>query len=168
VAGGTASELAGGSFANGARSAAFQQLFNEAMHAVAKDMIPSKFIVLRGKTQNKIYYTKYYYQLENKEGESLTGSGYSAEEHIKTIYTKGAPVNKIVSTKYLLLRNGMLEDTIGLSFSPRNNVNINYMVHQTFTIKYQREIYHLSTVFAHHIQISEGIAVYMTTTTVVP
>ena len=36
VAGGTASELAGGSFANGAESAAFQQLFNEAEHAFLK------------------------------------------------------------------------------------------------------------------------------------
>ncbi len=34
VLGGTVSELAGGSFANGARSAAFQQLFNEAEHRI--------------------------------------------------------------------------------------------------------------------------------------
>jgi RHS repeat-associated protein len=43
VAGGTASELAGGSFANGAWSAAFQQLFNEGMHALSQEQARARY-----------------------------------------------------------------------------------------------------------------------------
>jgi len=45
VAGGTVSEIDGGSFANGAWSAAFQQLFNEAEHAVTVKVLAKGKVV---------------------------------------------------------------------------------------------------------------------------
>jgi len=69
---------------------------------------------------------------------------------------------------FVHMTNGMLMDHVGPFNPPSRSVSWNVVVHQTFTVKCQGQAYNLTTVFAHHMQVYEGFAVYMTTTTVVP
>lgn len=160
--GGTASQLTGGSFANGAWSAAFQHLFNDVRHdsqnknatqekPQVKDKVPSKVVVLRKRTKVGMHGRIYRYQLQNKEGQPVTGSGYYFKEHIKVMHTTGAiPAS---NQNFTQIHNGVIVDYIGYPTSLSQSGKIDILVHQTFTVKYEGKSYMLSTVLSHHVVI---------------
>ncbi|HEV2289677.1 MAG TPA: RHS repeat-associated core domain-containing protein [Candidatus Acidoferrales bacterium] len=70
------------------------------------DDTPSKFVIEPDKTENHGSYSDFHYQLENSEGQPLTGNGYSLQEH-----TSGAPSSMTTSDKkFIPLNHGDATD----------------------------------------------------------
>lgn len=127
------------------------------------DRIPVKFVILNKKTKDEGSFSYFYYQLENKEGQKLTGSGYSVEEHI-------SPDTGIVTSegKFQPATNGVSQDLVGYAnFSGQNPAPVHLssdssggvMVLQTFTVRYQKRDYNLTTVFVHSTVVIQGLAI---------
>jgi hypothetical protein len=102
------------------------------------------------KTKNKGSYSYLYYALENSNGKVLKGKGYGVEEHINLIHDSGLQVgdNRSEGT-FVPTSKGYVRDTVGPyhSFGPGSNMD--YVVLQSFTIRYKGTDYNLSSTFYH-------------------
>jgi RHS repeat-associated protein len=134
-----------------------------------KKFIPAKFVILEDKTNNKGSYSLFYYQLVNKKGQKLTGEGYSVEEHISP-----SAGNTTSEGTFVPAPAGVSEDVVGQvgidrlgqmhSITPPTSPDADFIVEQTFTVKYQGTEYDLSTKFQHETQIMQGVVTNTVTT----
>lgn len=126
------------------------------------DHTPAKEVILNDKTQNKGSYSLFYYQLENKEGQKLTGNGYGVEEHISP--SSGTTTSE---GRFVPADNGVSQDMVGLvghdangqprSVTPPTSPDADFVVQQTFTVRYKGNDINLSTQFQHETQIKNGV-----------
>lgn len=136
------------------------------------DHAPAKFVILNDKTQNEGSYSLFYYQLENKEGQKLTGKGYGVEEHISP--STGTTTSE---GTFVPADHGVSQDVVGMAGHDANGQlrsvtlptypNADFIVEQTFSVKYQGTEYNLTTKFEHETHIVNGIATN-TVTDIVP
>jgi hypothetical protein len=88
------------------------------------------------------------YQLNNQNGEPLTGSGYYVAE-----YMSGDSGNNS-NGHYISAPNGVVTDNVG--FIIQADANRHYVATQTFTALYQGYFSDLSTVFQHDNIFNNG------------
>jgi RHS repeat-associated protein len=134
-----------------------------------RDHVPARFVILNDKTENKGSYSIFYYQLENKEGQKLTGNGYAVEEHISP-----SPGTTTSEGTFVPATHGVSQDLVGeagqdahgqpQSITLPTSPDADFIVEQTFTVQYQGNEYNLTTKFEHETHIVNGVA----TNTVIP
>jgi RHS repeat-associated protein len=116
-------------------------------------------------------FSYYYYQLETAQGTSISGSGYSVEEH----FVGNSPTNNS-SNKFVPLRKGIATDIVGwakmVNGVPQSEIlptdmNEDDTFMQTFTVQYGGRYYDLSTEFEHEDKVVNGQATN-TVTDIVP
>lgn len=136
------------------------------------DKIPSQLVILQNDTINEGSFSYFYYQLENAEGQALTGSGYGVEEHIEP------SVNVHTSEgTFVPATAGVVQDVVGFAdwssgqptsvTLPTNLVIIDDVFGQTFTVSYGGLEYDLTTVLQHQTSVINGV-VTNSVTDVVP
>lgn len=136
------------------------------------DKIPSQFVVLENQTLNEGSFSYFYYRLQNREGQALTGSGYAVEEHI--VPSKGVHTSE---GTFVPLTDGVATDAVGYAdwstgqpmpvTIPTDAVVIDAVFGQTFTVSYGGQEYDLTTVFQHQTSVANGV-VYKSVTDIVP
>jgi RHS repeat-associated protein len=113
---------------------------------------PSQFGIINPDGENHGTYSNYYYQLEDANGNALTGDDYSAAEYM-------SPDTGDTSTgKFPPLVNGVFIDQVGWTSAadvPKGNYDAVRL--QTFTVRYQGTTYPLSTVFRHENSVVNGV-----------
>jgi hypothetical protein len=102
------------------------------------------------RTKNNGSNSYFYYALENSAGKVLKGKGYGVEEKIKLIHDFGMQVGDNTSEgTFVPATKGYVRDTVGLTRSPGSGTNMDYVVLQSFTIRYKGTDYNLSSTFYH-------------------
>jgi RHS repeat-associated protein len=115
---------------------------------------PDKFVVMYNQTENPNgNLATFHYQLENSNGQQLTGFDYYALENLSNLNVNGATVNNVQLQKQTSygdpLPNGQYIDDVGIS--QNKGVSLTVTIDQTFTVKYNGNTYDLSgtTQFQH-------------------
>jgi hypothetical protein len=112
--------------------------------------IPSKMVIDFSRTQNKGSFSFFWYALENSKGKVLTGDGYGVEEHIKLIHDFGMQIEDTTSEgKFIPTVDGYSRDAVALSAPPGKGTNMDYVVLQSFTVRYKGTDYNLTSTFYH-------------------
>jgi hypothetical protein len=128
-----------------------------------QDRVPYKFVIVGDPEAKFPRYWYFTYQLENREGQKLTGKGYSAEEHIH-------PAKGEINHRFVRLIRGVIGDKVGLR--PKVAVppwfTATSTSYQTWTVRYRGEDYKLTTESKHVIHVSKGRFSWSTVTVVHP
>ncbi len=123
--------------------------------------LPSKFVILSADTENIGTYSVYVYQLEDAQGNALTGPGYSWEENISpnTGFTSNG--------RFVSMTNGMAYDLVGWFPPAIPPQNADFVTTQTFTVRHHGKYCHLTTDFRHENKSING-TVTITVTVIKP
>jgi RHS repeat-associated protein len=120
---------------------------------------PSKFVVtnpdgtIGGSNISGNYgaYYNYYYQVQDANGNALTGPGYSWKENIQP--DTGGNGN---NDPFTPMNNGVARDSVGYPFIPATD-QAPVTFTQTFQVQYNGVVYPLTTVMTHTISATDGV-----------
>ena len=115
------------------------------------DHVPDHLVIKPGETERGLSSSKFHYELQNKEGQKLTGK-YGLEEHLWK--DRDATQHMVIqhnSEDVWAPQNSQGEyvDTVGWDSVQRGLTRGSVDVYQTFSVKYNRGIVNLSTEFDH-------------------
>ena len=103
------------------------------------------------------YFTTYQYQIQDKDGNSLQGDGYTAKENVILLFHSGDETMPTPEPHYVRAPSGIITDVVGLdgynSALPKNSIDI---FRQTIDVKYQGHAYPLSTTILHTIVVKNS------------
>jgi hypothetical protein len=113
------------------------------------DHVPDKLVINQGETENKGSYSLFHYQLNNKEGQKLSG-GYGLEEHL---WSDADAQNHMAighnSEGVFAPQNSQGEWKDAVGYSPQAAGQPSFSVYQTFSVSYKGTTTTLSTEFEH-------------------
>jgi hypothetical protein len=112
-------------------------------------------------------YSTFYYQLEDANGNPLTGSGYSLEEDVSPADANTPSAGQTSNGEFVALPNGVATDVVG--WARQDPVTGNWygvpvpesadlLYNQTFAVQYQGQTYNLTTEFQHENFSMNGVA----------
>jgi RHS repeat-associated protein len=125
------------------------------------DHVPYRLVIMPGETENGISNSKFHYELQNREGQKLTGK-YGLKEHIWD--DPGAQHHHVGghnSEGVFAPQNSQGEwvDTVGYTSLQGGLYGGSYDVYQTFSVSYKGTSTDLSTEFEHTTSVV-GINVF--------
>jgi len=125
--------------------------------AAGFDPNPSKLDVDYSKTENKGSYSNFYYKVENANGQQLMFGGMQAKEHVSVVHDYGASGTLHQNSDFEPVAGGYIKDQVGLGKAPKTDIGfMDFLVSQTFTIKYGAVEHNLGSVLEHQTLIVNG------------
>lgn len=123
-----------------------------------KDNVPYRLVIEKNETQNKRTFSLFHYQLDNQEGQKLTGN-YGLEEHLWT--NRAANHHAVVghnSENIFVPQDPQGEWVDSVGFVSRIHVRnkFDFDVYQTFSVRYNHKVITLSTEFEHISVVTGG------------